>query len=266
MTGSRPDPTVGVLGLGAMGAPIARHLLKAGISVTVFDLDDERSPMRWTRGLARGRPGRLGCDQRHRVGHRAQRRRRPRGLPRPGRAAGVPATGTTLLVSAPCGRKPASCSPKRRQRPWRCSTPPSPAAYGGPSTGPSTSWSAATERPWTPCDPSFVRGPGACTPGALGAGQVGKTANNLVHWAQICAITEALELARRWGVTVPALRAALMDGPTSRTLRELEDEAHLDAKDLANAMVMAHEVAWELPSDRLPRPPSPTSPWSGFPG
>jgi 3-hydroxyisobutyrate dehydrogenase-like beta-hydroxyacid dehydrogenase len=85
--------------------------------------------------------------------------------------------------------------------------------------------------------------------GPLGAGQVGKTANNLVHWAQICAITEALELARRAGVAVPVLRRALMDGPTdSRTLREL-DQMRLTwhAKDLANTAAMARQVELDIP-------------------
>ena len=37
-----PDPgnaRAGVVGLGAMGAPIARHLLRAGFDVTCFDID-----------------------------------------------------------------------------------------------------------------------------------------------------------------------------------------------------------------------------------
>jgi 3-hydroxyisobutyrate dehydrogenase-like beta-hydroxyacid dehydrogenase len=85
--------------------------------------------------------------------------------------------------------------------------------------------------------------------GPLGAGQVGKTANNLVHWAQICAITEALELARRFGVSVPVLRRALMDGPTdSRTLRELHQmRLTWHAKDLANTAAMANRVHLDVP-------------------
>jgi 3-hydroxyisobutyrate dehydrogenase-like beta-hydroxyacid dehydrogenase len=85
--------------------------------------------------------------------------------------------------------------------------------------------------------------------GPLGAGQIGKTANNLVHWAQISAITEALELARRGGVSVPVLRAALQDGPTdSRTLRELEHmRLTWHAKDLANTADLAAQVGLEIP-------------------
>jgi 3-hydroxyisobutyrate dehydrogenase-like beta-hydroxyacid dehydrogenase len=85
--------------------------------------------------------------------------------------------------------------------------------------------------------------------GPLGAGQVGKSVNNLIHWAQISAITEALELGRRHGVDVATLRRALMDGPTdSRTLRELERmRLTWHAKDLANAAVLGQQVSMPLP-------------------
>ena len=59
--------------------------------------------------------------------------------------------------------------------------------------------------------------------GGIGAGQVGKSANNLIHWAQIVAIDEALRMAEGLGVRPGALREALQQGPTdSRALREME--------------------------------------------
>jgi 3-hydroxyisobutyrate dehydrogenase-like beta-hydroxyacid dehydrogenase len=80
--------------------------------------------------------------------------------------------------------------------------------------------------------------------GGLGAGQVGKTVNNLVHWAQISAINEALRFGQRLGVAPSKLREALKDGPTdSRTLRELEQMRFTwHKKDLANAFAMARTV------------------------
>jgi 3-hydroxyisobutyrate dehydrogenase-like beta-hydroxyacid dehydrogenase len=80
--------------------------------------------------------------------------------------------------------------------------------------------------------------------GGLGAGQVGKSVNNLVHWAQISAITEALRFGQRLGVPPSKLREALKDGPTdSRTLRELEVMRFTwHKKDLANAFAMAQSV------------------------
>jgi 3-hydroxyisobutyrate dehydrogenase len=80
--------------------------------------------------------------------------------------------------------------------------------------------------------------------GGLGAGQVGKTVNNLVHWAQISAVTEALRFGQRLGVAPSKLREALKDGPTdSRTLREIEQMRFTwHKKDLANAFAMAQAV------------------------
>jgi 3-hydroxyisobutyrate dehydrogenase-like beta-hydroxyacid dehydrogenase len=80
--------------------------------------------------------------------------------------------------------------------------------------------------------------------GGLGAGQVGKTVNNLVHWAQISAINEALRFGQRLGVAPSKLREALKDGPTdSRTLREIELMRFTwHKKDLANAFAMAQTV------------------------
>lgn len=85
--------------------------------------------------------------------------------------------------------------------------------------------------------------------GPLGAGQVGKTVNNLCHWAQISAITEALTLGQRLGVEPSRLRAAVMDGSAdSRTLRELElMRLTWHAKDLANALAMAASVGQPMP-------------------
>jgi 3-hydroxyisobutyrate dehydrogenase-like beta-hydroxyacid dehydrogenase len=77
--------------------------------------------------------------------------------------------------------------------------------------------------------------------GDVGAGQIGKTVNNLVHWAQISAIAQALELGRRLGGDVPRIRRALQDSPTdSRTLREMDQMRFTwFEKDIANAEEMA---------------------------
>jgi 3-hydroxyisobutyrate dehydrogenase-like beta-hydroxyacid dehydrogenase len=89
--------------------------------------------------------------------------------------------------------------------------------------------------------------------GPVGAGQIGKAVHNLVHWAQISAIVEALALGQRLGVPASRLRAALTDaGVDSRTLREL----HLMRftwwrKDIAYATAMAQGAGQPLPLARL---------------
>jgi 3-hydroxyisobutyrate dehydrogenase-like beta-hydroxyacid dehydrogenase len=84
--------------------------------------------------------------------------------------------------------------------------------------------------------------------GELGRGQVGKTVNNLVHWAQIVVLAEALSLGAELGVPPEVMRPALVNGPTdSRTLRELEDMRFTwYEKDIDNAVKMAATVDREL--------------------
>jgi 3-hydroxyisobutyrate dehydrogenase-like beta-hydroxyacid dehydrogenase len=85
--------------------------------------------------------------------------------------------------------------------------------------------------------------------GPLGAGQAGKTVNNLIHWVEIAGITEALILGWKLGLDVSVLRKALQDASVdSHTLRAI----HLmpmtwPEKDLANALAIADEIGEELP-------------------
>jgi 3-hydroxyisobutyrate dehydrogenase-like beta-hydroxyacid dehydrogenase len=85
--------------------------------------------------------------------------------------------------------------------------------------------------------------------GDVGAGQVAKSANNLIHWAQIVAIDEALRMAEGLGVDPSALRVALQEGPTdSRTLREMEQMRFTwYVKDIEIATSLAREIGMNLP-------------------
>lgn len=85
--------------------------------------------------------------------------------------------------------------------------------------------------------------------GPIGAGQVGKTVNNMIHWGEIVAIVEALSLGHELGVAPARMREALMVGTTdSRTLRELEEMNFTwYEKDTDNAVAMAAEAGRELP-------------------
>ncbi|WIX77095.1 NAD(P)-dependent oxidoreductase [Amycolatopsis carbonis] len=85
--------------------------------------------------------------------------------------------------------------------------------------------------------------------GPLGSGQVGKTVNNLCHWGQITAIVEAMRLGRDLGVEPAKLRRALLDGvAASATLAQLELMRFTwYRKDLANAFRMADGVGQDLP-------------------
>ncbi|MCW3845498.1 NAD(P)-dependent oxidoreductase [Micromonospora yasonensis] len=245
------ETTVGVLGLGAMGFPVARHLLAAGVPVVVRDVD----PQRVAAAVALGARA---------AGSLADLARESDVVtvlvPTDDDVCAVCLGAEGLLGGLRAGSAVLLCS---SVRPQTCELVAAAAPQGvdvldtaltggvrGAEAGEVNLLvggdAEVLERirpvlePWTAAIHHL---------GALGAGQVGKAANNLVHWAQICAVTEALELARRFGVSVPVLRRALMDGPTdSRTLREL-DQMRLTwhAKDLANAADLAHQVQLDIP-------------------
>jgi 3-hydroxyisobutyrate dehydrogenase-like beta-hydroxyacid dehydrogenase len=244
-------PRTGVLGLGAMGAPIARHLLAAGVPVTVLDRDAEVAAAAARSGadvaadlpqLAAECPVVLVL------------------LPTDADVLEACASEDGLLASAQPGRALVICS---SVRPSTCeqvaaAAPAGVSVLDAALTGGLRAAEAgdinllvggdgaALDRvrpvlePWTS---------GIHLLGPLGAGQVAKTANNLMHWAQIAAITESFELARRHGVDPQDLRRALVEGPTdSRTLRELEDFRFTwYEKDIENAVRMAADVDWPLP-------------------
>jgi 3-hydroxyisobutyrate dehydrogenase len=89
--------------------------------------------------------------------------------------------------------------------------------------------------------------------GPLGSGQVGKTVNNLLHWGEIAVIVEALEFGAAMGVPTARLRRALHDGPTDgQTLHDLEKfRLTWWKKDLRNAFTIADRLGSDLPVSRL---------------
>ena len=239
---------VGVVGLGAMGGPIAGHLVRAGVPLVVADLDPQSVAAQVAEGA------RAAAD-----------------LPDLARRCDVVlvVVATDDEVLSVCSGLLPTCRPGTvvllcsSVRPETCEAvagqaPQGVAVLDAALTGGVRGAeggvinllvggdAAALDRvrpalaPWTSSVHHL---------GPLGAGQVGKTVNNLIHWAQISAITEALELGRRYGLDVPTLRQALMDGPTdSRTLREMEQMRFTwHAKDLANAAAMAAAVQLPLP-------------------
>jgi 3-hydroxyisobutyrate dehydrogenase-like beta-hydroxyacid dehydrogenase len=241
--------TVGVIGLGAMGLPIAGHLARSGLAVTVHDTDATRSEA----------AAEHGCD-----------------VAADAAGVGVRSAVTLVLVStdddvrAVCldvlDRAPGSalviCGLVHPATIREIAAAAERPGHGGVLDAALTGGVRAAEDGRVnllvggeSADLARVRP--ALDPwcasvhhlGGLGAGQIAKSANNLVHWAQICAIEEALDLARSHGLSVPAVRAALFDAPTdSRTLRELE-RMRLTwwAKDLDSVERLGHEIGRPMP-------------------
>ncbi|HVR78635.1 MAG TPA: NAD(P)-dependent oxidoreductase [Acidimicrobiia bacterium] len=85
--------------------------------------------------------------------------------------------------------------------------------------------------------------------GDIGAGQVGKTVNNILLWAALRADVEALRLGRAFGVSPSRLRAAAAIGSGSnRVLLEwAQQRLRWPEKDLATALAMAEETGVSMP-------------------
>jgi 3-hydroxyisobutyrate dehydrogenase-like beta-hydroxyacid dehydrogenase len=102
---------------------------------------------------------------------------------------------------------------------------------------------AALEQACAPFTEAVVR------VGEIGAGQVAKTANNILLWANIRADVEALRLGRALGVEPAALREALAIGSgANRPLAEWgKHRLRWPHKDLEVALAVAGEAGVEMP-------------------
>jgi 3-hydroxyisobutyrate dehydrogenase-like beta-hydroxyacid dehydrogenase len=243
---------VGVVGLGAMGRPIAEHLLGSGATTTVLDLDRTAVEEVAARGAkaASTLPELAAAsdvvvvivpsdDDVRRVFFGAD-----------GLLAGA-RPGSVMLISASV--RPETCAEvaeAARERNVDVLDAALTGGVRGAEAGRINLLVGGDElvldrirpalEPWTVAVHHL---------GPLGSGQVGKTVNNLCHWAQIAAIHEALLLGQRLGVPASKARAALLDSPVaSRTLAEIE-QMRLTwwKKDIENARQMAATIDYDLP-------------------
>ena len=258
---SNPDERpirAGLIGVGLMGAPIARHIVAAGFELTCFDVDEHAL------AAARAAGAQVAA-----------------GLPELASDAGV------ILVIVPtdedvvevclgesgilAGARPgtiiAICS---SVRPETCARVADGAAgrrvdvldvaltkgTRGAEAGNLTLFVGGDAHTLDRARSVLDAFSGAIHHlGPLGAGQAGKTVNNLIHWVEIAGITEALVLGWKLGLEVSTLREALQDASVdSHTLRKI----HLmpmtwPEKDLANAIAIAADIGEELPVARMVR-------------
>lgn len=85
--------------------------------------------------------------------------------------------------------------------------------------------------------------------GGIGAGQLAKTCNNMLHWAACVANYEALLLAKRWGVDAQRMREILLQCPGRNVTLERWDTTRFTwhEKDMDVALDLAQEGGLALP-------------------
>lgn len=243
---------VGFIGLGRMGGAMCRHILQAGHSLTVFDTDPLAvGPLVAAGAAGAGSPAEVGAAA---------------GVilvmvPTDEDVAQVITGQAGILAGAKPGTVVAVCS---STRPETCAGAAeiaarkgvgvldAPVARGvrGAEAGNLTVFAGGEIEYLEKCRPVFEAFAGhVFHMGPLGAGQVTKTVNNLIHWVEVVGIYEALRLGAAHGVHPNKLRPALLAGSVdSRTLREL----HLVGlawphKDMENALRLAAGSLTPLP-------------------
>ena len=89
--------------------------------------------------------------------------------------------------------------------------------------------------------------------GSSGAGQIAKTANNMLLWSCICANFEALSLAKNLGVDIPTLISALQysSGANNSLSRWGQSTGKWAEKDMDVALELAQSVKLPLPLNGL---------------
>lgn len=89
--------------------------------------------------------------------------------------------------------------------------------------------------------------------GDIGTAQVAKTANNMLLWACICANFEALSLAKRMGVDIPTLITALADssGANNSLSRWGQSTGKWAEKDMDVALDLAQSMSLPVPLSGL---------------
>jgi 3-hydroxyisobutyrate dehydrogenase-like beta-hydroxyacid dehydrogenase len=210
---------VGIIGLGKMGLPMARHLRKGGFEVLGCDLSDQAKSQAGAAGVALApSPAAVAAAADFVivvVGFDAEAEKvvlGPDGIvaaARPGLIVGIASTVAPRTMQRIAARVADSTGLVLLDMPLTRGEPAAEAGQllvmvGGDAAA------YAVVKPALQCFASSI-----FHLGELGAGQVGKMVNNLILWACISANHEGLRLAERLGVDRERLRAALLDSSAS---------------------------------------------------
>lgn len=209
---------VGLIGLGKMGRPIAGHLARGGFAVTGFDVSPDAVAAAAALGIRTAgcpREVAVGSDLAIvLVGFDAEVEEVVFGAD--GLLAGLAPGGIVAVAStvAPhymrdLAERAAACGAVALDVPL-CR------GERAAADGKLLVMGGGDEAPFERCRPALHTFADAIFHlGPVGAGQVGKMANNLILWTCISGNSEALRLAQSLGVGADALRSALLESSAS---------------------------------------------------
>ncbi len=244
---------VGVIGLGRMGLPMARHLTRAGFEVGGFDPNLARlTALVDTGGKAFPSPAALAQHSDAVLIIVADDAQVAEVTVRPGGVLEAAQPGTVIIISSTV--KPSTCREVLAGAVRHgIGVLDAPVAKGqrAAEEGTLTIFAGGPRELFERCRPVFEAFGKEVLhiDQQVGAGQIAKLANNLILWAGVVAVHEALALAERLGVSPARLRMALQHGSAdSYALRAL----HLinltwPHKDIEQAMDVASAAGYDLP-------------------
>ncbi|MGQ0550987.1 MAG: NAD(P)-dependent oxidoreductase [Armatimonadota bacterium] len=244
---------MGVIGLGRMGLPMARHLLTAGFAVWGCDTDSQRGELLvGAGGTSAESPRALGevCDAiLVMVADDAQVTTVTVG---PGGALESARAGSALIIASSV--TPQTCThiaEAARAKGVGVLDAPVTRGQRAAEAGTLTVLVGGPREVFERCRPVFAAFGRQVfhLDEQVGAGQVAKMANNLLLWTGVAGVHAAFSLARRLGVRPTRLREALAaSSADSYVLREMELlTLAWPEKDLAQLAAMADDAGIALP-------------------
>jgi 3-hydroxyisobutyrate dehydrogenase-like beta-hydroxyacid dehydrogenase len=246
-------PRVGLIGVGRMGEPMARHWLRAGFPVATYDpRPDAARELVALGATSEATPAAIAARSDVTivlVGYPAQVDACADGPD--GVLAGLPPGGIVVVSSTTAPEQVQRLAAAARERDADVLDAPiargEPAAHAGNVLWFVGGESATLERARAVL---AAAGPDVHHVGAVGAGQVAKAINNMLLWAAVVSNREALELAAAFGVDEGRLRTALLDSSAASWAMahwDMMDVTPWAHKDLVLTTAMADQAGLSLP-------------------
>ncbi|WP_454856691.1 NAD(P)-dependent oxidoreductase [Rhizobium binxianense] len=249
------NPTAGVIGLGAMGYQMARHLKEKNFAITGYDISADAAKKSADIGITVGSDIAAVGSRSDVVIVMVQTDKQVVDVIGPSGLLASMAPGSVICIASSIA--PGTCRELERQAAERnigvLDTPVvlgQEAADNGTLTvfvGGEAKWLEKAK----PVLSAFGRN--ILHIGPSGTGQIAKTANNMLLWACICANYEALSLARALGADVPTLVAALghSSGANWSLSRWGKSTGKWAEKDMDVALDLAQAARLPLPLNGL---------------
>jgi len=249
------NPTAGVIGLGAMGYQMARHLKEKGFSVSGYDVSADAVAKSQAIGIpTRGSIAEVG-ERSDVVVVMVQSDSQVLDVIGEGGLLAALAPGSVICIASSIA--PETCREiERRATEKNVGVLDTPVVLGQEAADNGTlTVFVGGEATWLekayPVLSAFGRH--ILHVGPSGVGQIAKTTNNMLLWACMCANFEALSLAKQLGADIPTLVAALghSSGANWSLSRWGKSTGKWAEKDMDVALDLAQSVKLPLPLNAL---------------